>query len=169
MWPPKNSSNIVLGRAWSPSLHLHHLRSGNHNIHIHASIVHLPGAGKGFMPSLKKCPNRYEKTPPPILENMSNIVLGRAWSPSLHWHHCSSGKCDQWDKAPMEIWLIPTAWKSGNSCTHTDIKFRVNFSDLCRCIRAFISSSNKDTSDTALTQTAWRGRSIRFDVSSRNQ
>ena len=25
------------------------------------------------------------------LRNMSNIVLGRAWSPSLHRHHCRSG------------------------------------------------------------------------------
>ena len=31
-------------------------------IFIHWS--HLPSAGEGFMPFLKKCPNRYEKTPP---------------------------------------------------------------------------------------------------------
>ena len=50
------------------------------------------------MPSHKKWPNRYGKTQTfrkntttdlkchHHLENRSNIVLGRAWSPSLHWH-----------------------------------------------------------------------------------
>ena len=48
-------------------VHLPSAARGNHatdlfSVHIHASIVHLPGAGEGFMPSFKKCPNRCEKT-----------------------------------------------------------------------------------------------------------
>ena len=72
-------------------------------IFIHWS--HLPSAGEGFMPSLEKCPNRYEKTPliwnTAARENRSNIVLGRAWSPSLHWHYCR-------DKSIVEIFRYHT-------------------------------------------------------------
>ena len=51
----RNMSNIILGRAWSPSLHWHHCRSGKF---IHWS--HLPSAGEGFMPILRKWHNRWK-------------------------------------------------------------------------------------------------------------
>ena len=52
--------------------------------------------GRALCPSSKKCPNRWKISRIRelkefylrlyALQNLSNIVLGRAWSPSLHWH-----------------------------------------------------------------------------------
>ena len=49
---------------------------GNHNVHIHALIVHVPCAGNGFMPFHKKGPNRFETLSP--LENIITALnIGR--------------------------------------------------------------------------------------------
>ena len=101
----RNRSNIVFGRAWSPSLHWHDFVTFCWDKIAPLIINYLHGylgdigwrissAGKGFMPFLKKCPNRWKISRIRelkeffsafvFLQNLSNIVLGRAWSPSLH-------------------------------------------------------------------------------------
>ena len=69
-------------------------KSGSTSVQVSSSRLgdigwRIPSAGKGFMPFHKKDPTA-EKWSNRLERNRSNIIFGRAWSPSLHWHVPSS-------------------------------------------------------------------------------
>ena len=100
-------SNTYFEGCYTLSDLLAHGRNKEKRTDIFIHWSHLPSAGEGFMPTLEKCLNRYKKTPPiwnttAALKNRSNIVLGRAWSPSLH-RPALTSSLYYWDKIPPLI------------------------------------------------------------------
>ena len=87
---------LKIFRFGYPTLSLHHVStqktdmSGSTSVQMSSSRLgdigwRIPSAGKGFMPFHKKDPTA-EKWSNRLERNRSNIIFGRAWSPSLHWH-----------------------------------------------------------------------------------